>query len=261
MKKFSIKIALIFIAMVFVIWVEAQSVTNISDKANKPPPSSDADHSSVRPDWPESPEKQETLKRCAEILRSSVDMKQIEFVYDQLTNQPSVLQCAYRTNAVMQNSSPISYYITNNDIITHFEGYTSRVVSDMNQFADLLADANLQTDVINHRQYCASILNPHNTNEVILYTFLSRVGPVREVEMRINSGKTVATFADFHNNGKLKLFDNQGRENISFYENGQLDKYFCNLYQGVAIALKLDSANNIRVLSYNSIEMKPIPTR
>lgn len=254
MKKTLAQFSLICIVVALVFLAEAQPGIKQPDKANTPPPS-------LAPDWPDSPEKQEFLKHCAQILRSSIDTKQIELVYDQLTNQPTVLQRTYRTNVTMQNSSPVSYLITNNDIVTHFEGYTSGVVSNLNRFADLLADANLQTYIINHRQYCARVINPFNTNEVFLYTFLSRSGPVRGVEIRTNNEMTVAAFAEFHENGKLKLCDNIGHENISFYEDGRLDKYFCNLYQGVAIALKFDDANNIRVLSYNSMGLKSVPTR
>jgi hypothetical protein len=135
----------------------------------------------------------------------------------------------------------------------HFETFTSLAESTLNEAAKLLISSNLDTYISPIRRYGANIVNPYNTNEIFMFAFYGKNGPVQELEIRTKGGLNVVSFMDFCENGKLKLFSmNGGRENISFMDDGRWGGYFVNLYPTVAVELKSGAENTLNVLSYNS---------
>jgi hypothetical protein len=228
--------------------VQAQSLSQVSHNTN---------HSSSA-EWPHTSDNIETLNRSVALLTSSIDTSQIDLVYHDLTNQPAIYQRTYRTNTASQDTPPVTYLITNDDVIRHFEIVTSLAESTLDEAAKLLTSKNLNEYISPMKRYGANVVNPNNTNEMFMFEFYGKDGPVQLFEIRTNGMAKVEAFMEFYENGKLKMFSrNEGREYLSFEEDGRWDCYFVNVYPSIAVELKLDAGNTLRISSYNSSGLLP----
>jgi hypothetical protein len=229
--------------------VQAQSLSQVNNGTNN----------SSLPQWANTTtNRTEALNYCAALLISSIDKNQIELFYHDLTNQPATYQRAYRTNAASQEAPLLTYTITNSDIIGCFDIITGLAESTLNEAAKLLKSPNANFYISPIKRFGANIVNPNNTNETFMFEFYGQDGPVQLFEIRTNGMAKVEAFMEFYENGKLKLFSrNEGREYISFLNDGRWDCYFVNIYPSIAVNLKLDSGNTLRISSYNSSGLLP----
>src|ERR1035437_90486 len=117
-----------------------------------------------RPAWPDSPEKQERLKQSVDMLRSAVDTNQLAIIEKQLINE---LQSTNRTKT--DNGSETITIDTGADMILCFHNFSKQMVSDLNEFADLLTDPKLET--YSYGWGKAEIFSPHKNEGKVKFSF------------------------------------------------------------------------------------------
>ncbi len=143
--------------------------------------------------WPGSAaEKKARLEHCAEVLRSAIDTNQIELDCLKLTNQPEVVQA--------------------------IRNYTQQTVTNLNEAADLLTNANLKTFLADYGEG-AEIFNPKNKDEWFDFDFYYN-GPVRQLEMRSSDKMHVKMSLRFYENGRVA---GDARRHIALRANGEID--------------------------------------
>ena len=155
--------------------------------------------------WPELAHKQETLTFCAAILRTAIDLNEIELACGQLTNQPEAA-------AVLKN-------------------FSKAVTSNLNEFADMLADPEITTSV-GSEGYRAE-LSKSRYNYIFTFGTTNKLpSAVRSFNKRLPDNSLVMG-GDFYENGKLRSFNLQpkgrgrhGNSGLYFTEDGKLARYW-----------------------------------
>jgi hypothetical protein len=148
--------------------------------------------------WPDSPaHKKIRLEHCAEVMRSAIDTNQIELDCLKLTNQP--------------------------EVVLAIRNYTKQTVSDLNEAASFLTNANLHTYMADFGE-AAEMVNPKNKDEWLLFIFNSN-GSVSEFENRNNDKMHVKKSLRFYENGRVA---GDAGGHIAFRANGEIDHCFIN---------------------------------
>ena len=98
------------------------------------------------------------------------------------------------------------------DIVHFFEVFSKHMVSDLNEFADLLTSPKLKTYDIAWGK--AEIADPHNDAGKIIYSFLHN-GPIFNVGRQRDECEVVHAQFDFR--GRLNYFGWTCREPVSFW--------------------------------------------
>ncbi len=144
--------------------------------------------------WPKKPDKNVRLKQCADILRSAVDTNQIELACGRLTNQP--------------------------DVVLAIRTYSQQTISNLNEVASLLTNANLKTFTCDYGEG-AEIVNPNNKNEWFDFIFYNN-GPVMQIRKATIGNNHTELQMGFYQNGRLR------GDSLGFSENGELDHCVIN---------------------------------
>lgn len=152
------------------------------------------------PAWPDSFNKQEVLKHCADVVRSAIDTNQIEIACANLTNRP--------------------------DEAIKLREISSNFLSELNGMADLLTNSNLITYM--GIGYEAELNTPTNHFGFIFWSNRQQVTAGRQFDMRTLDQKRVLTKIRFYENGKVMnmLTDIPCKMSLSFKEDGHLDHYY-----------------------------------
>jgi hypothetical protein len=205
--------------------------------------------------WPDKPDKNIRLKQCADIMRSAVDTNFLAMLANKLTNEPAVFQFTNQLN----NGTEIVTLVTNTDIVFHFEDFSRRLTSDLDEHASLLTNPKLKTFTCDFGEV-AEIVNPKNKNEWFEFDFdfsgpKGRYdGPVRQLLDRGIYTNSVGTrsfdYYEFYENGRLKSFrvlTPEHKDTAAFGENGQLQHLDWLVNNVFAIYLDFDELGNPHV--------------
>jgi hypothetical protein len=175
-----------------------------------------------RPAWPDTPQKQEGLKRSADILRSAVGTNELAFFEAHLISQLQSTNYAVNGGEIITASMGA-------DMVLCFEKFSKQMTSDMNEFADLLASPELKTYGDGWGK--AEISSPHKNEGIIKYSFWPN-GLILSVAETSSDGESELAHVQFSDDGKLSYFSTTCREpepfafsKISFGLNGQLDSF------------------------------------
>ena len=148
--------------------------------------------------WPERPtDKKARLEHCAEVLCTAIDTNQIELDCLKLTNQPEVVQA--------------------------IRNYTQQTLSNLNEAASLLTNANLKTFLADYGEG-AEIFNPKSKAEWFDFVFYYN-GPVSQLEMRSSDKMHVNMSLRFYENGRVA---GDAGQHIALRANGEIDHCFIN---------------------------------
>ena len=196
-------------------------------------------------EWPDSPHKQATLKRCAEMVRSSVDTNWLAMIANKLTNQPAVFQFTNR----LKDGSETVMLVTNADIILYFEGFSARLLVCLDEYAGYLTSPKLKAEY--GAGYQGEMPSPLEKDRTIYFGFHSIEGPIRTFVIHggARDGSAGGVAAVFYLNGKLchlSFFTphNMHDEDTHFVENGQLRHLDWLVNDKFAIFLDLDESGN-----------------
>jgi hypothetical protein len=196
--------------------------------------------------WPDSPEKQKILKHCAELLLSSVETNEIEWICSKIsTNLPASIQLE---NQASRNGPAVINLVSNECIISKIKALSSRIKFDLSKYADQLIASNINT-YISEIGYCATISNPQSSS---LYNLWFDKGPIKYFIERSDAGHIVMS-AHFYQNGQLKDF----RENISkdeeiyFYPDGKLSGYNWTTTNNVEVDVSFDDTGGAKIRGFN----------
>lgn len=196
--------------------------------------------------WPDSPEKQSTLKRCAEFLVSSINTNQVEFVCAKMsTNLSPIIRLE---NQATKNNPVAVTVITNKDLVSSIKGFSGHIELDLNNYAAQLTAKNLNTfrsEVGN----CAEVITPKQS---AFYNIWFNNGPVKNLVIRSASGNVTASL-QFYQNGKLKLFkgNSSHKESASFDETGGLTCYSWVTDGRVEVDVNFDNAGNVKIRGFD----------
>jgi hypothetical protein len=171
--------------------------------------------------WPDASKKQELLKHCSDLLRSSLNTNQIEMAYGNMTNQP--------------------------DAVLVLKSFTEEITSDLDEFANLLNGSDL-TSFLGEAGYHAESSNSTN---LFTFGFWSENGPVQDIVQRTTGNGSALVQARFRENGNLASFDTFAFHHIqaSFGEDGQI-KIWGRLNDRTQIRIKIDTSGSVQVESH-----------
>ena len=218
--------------------------------------------------WPDSPQKQAALKRCAELMRSSVDTNWLAMIAGKLANQPAVLQFTNRSNDGIETIT----LVTNADLVLHIEDFSKRLASTMNEIASCLTNSKLKTFIAYN--YKGVIVSPRENEKAISFNFWSENGPVKNFKeasfdepaptthntpraaAKTTSSQTAdavhlpGVAAEFSESGRLVSFEILTPEHIesaNFGGDGQPQHFFWRGNNMYAISIDMDVSNNVHV--------------
>ena len=157
--------------------------------------------------WPDTSDKQVTLKYCAEVLRSAIDTKEIDLACSQLTNQP--------------------------EAVVALKDFLKVAMSNLDEFATILTGSEITTTV-GSEGYRAELSTVQNYYAFTFWTTNNLPSVVRSFNKRQHGGGSLVMGGAFYENGKLEVFmvpslDSKGilRESgFSFKEDGKLDYHW-----------------------------------
>ncbi|HLX96042.1 MAG TPA: hypothetical protein VKU37_09895 [Verrucomicrobiae bacterium] len=183
-----------------------------------------ANHLSAQTNRParlDSPQKQERIKRSVEMLRSAIDTNQLAIIKRKLISQ---LQSTNVT--VTENGGEVITPEVGKEIILCFENSSKQMVSELNTFADLLANPTLKTYSYTWGE--AEIPSPDRDQEKVKFQFRLN-GPILTISRTTPNGELV--HAQFGFDSKLNYFATTCREiepfwftEASFENDGQPDQ-------------------------------------
>ncbi len=175
-----------------------------------------------RPAWPDSPQKQDGLKRSADILRSAVGTNELAFFEAHLISQLQSTNYAVNGGEIITASM-------GTDMVLCFENFSKQMTADLNEFADLLTSPDLKT--YGEGWGKAEISSQHKKEDKIKYSFWPN-GLILSVARTTSDGESELVHVQFSDDGKLSYFSTTCREpesfwfaNISFGLNGQLESF------------------------------------
>lgn len=196
--------------------------------------------------WPDSPEKQKILEHCAQLLLSSVDTNQVEWVCSKIaTNLPTNIRLE---NQATQNGPVAVTLVANGNLISQIKNLANRVEFNLNKYANQLTATNINT-YSSEAGYCATISNPQGS---IFYNLWFNNGPVKYLNIRSETGQVVMS-ARFYQNGMLEDF----RENISndeqfiFDARGKLAGYNWTTTNKVEVDVSFDDMGEAKIRGFN----------
>lgn len=202
--------------------------------------------------WPENLQtKQAILKYCADVLQSSMDTNQLAIIANKLASQPVILKFGHQTGP---GSTMTFTFATNADVISAFESFSQQTISNLNEFASLLTDSNLETLVAFKGNRMAFIPNPHNTKMEFEYCISGNtnffVQQIDEFPNSTSVQRTLQSSANFYENGNLRWYETFGdkghRQTISFNEDGKFDR--CDLWaDGMQVWFSLDESGSFMI--------------
>ena len=190
--------------------------------------------------WPDSAQKHEALKHCAELLRAAIDTNQIRSICSNMTNLPAVIKLE---NQAKKDAPVTITLVTNEDLVSRFKTFAGEVSSSMNESADLLIADDLNTSI--ELGYAADTSRSQSTFHWLLW---SENGPVRQFDKRTANGNRVIISARFYQNGKLGNcnINLQTKEGIGFNADGTLS-YYWRLVNNMEIDLRVGADGNLKV--------------
>jgi hypothetical protein len=159
------------------------------------------------PAWPDNPQKQERIKRSIEMLRSAIDTNQLAIIEQKL-----ISQFQSTNKAVTENGGELITPEVGKEIILCFEGFSKQMVSDLNEFADLLTNPKLET--YSYVWGEAEIRSSKRDQETVKFRF-RRNGPVFSISRTTPNGELV--HAEFGYDSKLNYFATTCREIEPFW--------------------------------------------
>jgi hypothetical protein len=158
--------------------------------------------------WTEASKKQETLKHCADFLRSAIDTNQIEKACISMTNQPKS--------------------------VVSLKEISAEVISNLNMVATLLTNPDLTTS-LGEAGYQAGIQNISNLFHFGFWSENRLPTSISDFDERTADAQHVILSARFYQNGKLLEYDNYSRDRqgifrrrtqLIFNEDGTLRSYW-----------------------------------
>jgi hypothetical protein len=196
--------------------------------------------------WLDSPEKQKTLKHCAEVMLSSVDTNQMEWICSKIsTNLPTVIRLE---NRATQNGPLAVTLVANEALISRIKKFSNHIGSDLNIYANQLTATNINT-FSSQVGYCATISTPKG---ILYYNLWFNDGPIKYLNIRSVNGSIVNS-AYFYENGKLREFrDNMSdNEECLFDANGKLNGYNWTTTNKVEVDINFDAIGGVKVRGFN----------
>lgn len=174
-----------------------------------------------RPAWPDSPKKQEGLKRSADILRSAVGTNELTFFKAHLISQLQSTNSAVNGGEIITTSMGA-------DMILSFENFSKQMTADLNEFADLLTSPDLKTY---GDGWGKAEISSQQKDGKVKYSFWPS-GLILSVARTTSDDKSELVHVQFSEDGKLSYFSTTCREpepfwfaKISFGLNGQLESF------------------------------------
>ncbi len=196
-------------------------------------------------EWSDSPQKQATLKRCADILRSSIDTNWLALIASKLTNQPAIFQFTNRLN----DGTETVTLVTNTDIILYFEYFSKLLMSTLDEYAGYLTNPKLKTYL--GAGYEGEIPSPRKNEGMIYFGFRSKEGLITDFRrLAVVRGERAALQVGFYPNGKLsqfRVFTLEHKDTALFLENGQLQHFDWIINDKISIHIDLDASGNPHV--------------
>jgi hypothetical protein len=151
--------------------------------------------------WPETVKKRVILKHCADIMRLAVNTHQIGTACGKLTNQPQA--------------------------VVALEELTGEAISNLNEVAILLTNANLTT-YHGPIGYQAEVSDSSNLFYFVFWSEKGLPTVVRNFEERTLDGQRVLIDIQFNENGKVMSFTVYSPESrgLGFNEDGSVRNYY-----------------------------------
>jgi hypothetical protein len=210
-------------------------------------------------EWPDSPQKSDTLKRCAEALRSSIDKNWLATITSNLSKQPAVLQF---TNSVPGGIETVQC-VTNAYIIAYFQEFAKHLELDLKEYSGYLTNPHFRTEIGDG--YQGEIQSPRTNEGTIYFGFVSDNGPIRMFRrLPKPGGDSTIVYADVHTNGVLWTFQVSTPQHtkdiaVSCRENGQLQQMTWAMNDTFSIMLDIDVSGIPHISGY--FVTKPLTPR
>lgn len=196
--------------------------------------------------WLDSPEKQQILEHCAQLLLSSVDTNQLELVCSKITtNLPTNIRLE---NQATQNGPIAVTLVTNEDLISQIKAFSNDVRFSLNKYANQLTVSNINT-YSSEAGHCATISNPEGS---VFYNFWFNNGPVKYLNIRSETGQVIMS-AHFYQNGKLEDFRKNipNDEEFIFDTNGKLNGFSWTTTNKIEVDVSFDDMGNAKIRGFD----------
>ena len=192
--------------------------------------------------WPEPSKRQAIFEHCAEVLRLAVDTNQLELLcFNMITNLPAIREFQNQST----HNGPITVTLmTNKVVISHFRDFSSLAISNLDHFASLLGDPNLESYV---GAGCEAKIS--SLTNYFLFGFWPN-NMIKSIEKRAADAQHVLMDVGFYENGKLAGFGViSPPESIAFDANGKFISYN-GRDNNMAIELRPDEKGNVKLRGF-----------